>query len=156
MRDRRIWNFETNEVVSVTIRQMGSTVKMVRDPDQNWTLAPGSHGRLNPASLDETLYRLGKLKAHWWISQGEAGLERFGFKETAHQVSFEIKKGGHSEVLTIEFGSKSPYENPYASVVLNGERAVFEFPINLYADQVKADLTIPPALRSLNAPGDAR
>ncbi len=147
-RDRHIWSFASSNVVSVTVYQAGAVRKFIRDPDQNWTFAPGSFGIFDPFSLEETLHRLGELKAVYWSGLGETNLERFGFKETDHRISMQVKKDGHIETFTVEFGKASPYSHPYASVIQNGRRLIFEFPAQLYYDSVRADLTIPPSLRN--------
>lgn len=150
MLDRQIWNFASSNVVAVTIRQKGSTQKLIRDPDQNWTVAPGSFGMVNSESLEETLRRLGELRAAWWSGRGDTNLERFGFAETDHQISLQVKKDGKLETLDLQFGKQSPYVRPYASVIMGKERVVFEFDTQLYFRGVKADLTIPPAFRNAN------
>jgi len=148
LRDRGIWNFASNDVVNITVRQKGSIRKYVRDPDWNWTFAPGSHGSINSFSLDETLYRLGQLRAIYWSGVGDKDLDRFGFKETAHQIILTVRRGtNQTETLTIDFGKPSPYLHPYATIVRGGERLIFEFPVDLYSNGIQADLTIPPALR---------
>jgi hypothetical protein len=47
----------------------------------------------------------------------------------------------------VEFGGRSPYSHPYASVMRDGQRVVFEFPADLYENFVEHDLSIPAALR---------
>ena len=148
MRDRHIWNFESNNVVGITIHQKGSAQKMIRDLNNEWTFAPGYHGIINQASLEETLHRLGELKAVFWSGRGEENLERFGFKEVDHRITLDVKRGKQAQQLIVEFGKPSPYLHPYATVLLDGERLIFEFPIDLYSGQVRHDLTIPPAFRT--------
>jgi len=62
-------------------------------------------------------------------------------------LSLEIKKGSQFVTNSIEFGSRSPYLHPYASVVKEGQRLIFEFPADLYENFVEPDMTIPAALR---------
>ena len=148
LRDRRIWSFLSSNVVSVTVHQLGSTRKLIRDTDGEWTFAPGSHGMLNPFSLEETLYRLGELTAVYWDGVGDAGLEQFGFRDIDHQVILEVKTATGLETLKIEFGKRSPYLHPYASVIVEGQRRIFEFPVTNYIGHVDVDLTISPAARN--------
>jgi hypothetical protein len=98
-------------------------------------------------SLEESVARMSELKAVYWSSRGDANLERFGFTETDHQVTFEVKDGSRSENYSIAFGKPSEHWHPYATVIRNGERLVFEFPFDFYYELVRNDLTIPPAYR---------
>ena len=144
LRDRSIWNFQTNEVVGIQVRQQGAEREFRRDPDQQWRLVRGRAGAIVPAAIEETLYRLGRLRAVFWSGIGEENLERFGFEETDHRISLEIKRGGRMETNTIQFGRASPYLHPYASVERNGRRLIFEFPADLYNNLVSAYLGVPP------------
>jgi hypothetical protein len=148
LRDRHVWNFETNDVVSVTIRQQGFIQKLIRDPNNEWTFAPGSNGMINQLSLEEALHRLGELKAIFWDGHGEENLERFGFAEAKHSITLEVKKGAGTEKLMLQFGKASPYLHPYAAVQLDGQVWVFEFPADLFREFVQNDLSIRPAFRT--------
>lgn len=147
LRNRRVWDFNGKQVVAITIRQQGYVRKMIRDPFGQWTFAPGYSGMINQDSLEESLHRMGELKAVYWSQRGDANLERFGFNETDHQVTFEVKNGDAKETYSIAFGKPSEYLHPYATVVRNGQRLVFEFPLPVYYEFVRNDLTIPPAYR---------
>jgi hypothetical protein len=150
LRDRNIWVFTTNDVVKITVHQQGAVRKHIRDPQGNWTFAPGSRGTINQFSLEETLYRLGQLKAVYWSAVGKDNLERFGFKEAAFQITLEIKNGSKNQTLNIQFGKRSPYLHPYAMVERDGETLVFEFPVDLYSSGIREDLMIPSSLREFH------
>ncbi len=149
MRDRRVWSFESSNVVSVTIHQLGGTRKFLRDPNGDWTFAPGYHGPpfIDSPSLEEGVHRIGNLTAIYWDGVGDDSLERFGFAKADHNLEFEVKRPNGVETLRIEFGGRSPYTHPYASVVRDGQRLIFEFPADLFENFVEHDLTIPAALR---------
>ena len=147
LRDRRVWTFNPKQVVGITIRQQGDVRKLIRDPFGNWTFAPGYNGTINQDSLEESVNRMSELKAVYWSSRGDANLERFGFNETDHQVTFEVKNGDRPETYSIAFGKPSEYLHPYATIVRSGQRLVFEFPLPIYYEFVRNDLTIPPAYR---------
>jgi hypothetical protein len=149
MRDRRVWQFDTSNVISVTIHQLGATRKFLRDPDGDWTFAPGYHGPpfINSPSLEEGIHRIGNLTAIYWDGIGDDSLERFGFGQADHSLEFEIRRPQGVETLRVEFGGRSPYSHPYASVMRDGQRVVFEFPADLYENFVEHDLSIPAALR---------
>ena len=149
LRDRQIWTFDSSNVVSLTIHQLGGTRKYLRDPDGEWTFAPPYHGppMVNWLSLEEGLHRLGDLHAVYWSGVGDADLQKFGFAKADFSLSLEIKRGDKTEACAIEFGGRSPYSYPYASVVQNGQRLIFEFPVDLYENFVQHEMTIPAALR---------
>jgi hypothetical protein len=149
MRDRRIWNFDTSNVVGVTIYQLGATNKYLRDPDGNWTIAPGFHAppNFNSARLEEGIYRIGKLTAIYWDGIGDDSIGHFGFAQADHSLEFEVKGPTGIETNRVEFGARSPYIHPYASVVKDGQRLIFEFPADLFENFVEHDLIIPAALR---------
>lgn len=147
LRDRRVWTFEGKQVTGVTISQQGYVRKLIRDPFGQWTFAPGYSGMIKQDSLEEALNRMGELKAAYWTQRGDANLERFGFNEINHQVTFEVKAGDRKETYTIAFGKAPEFWHPYATIVRNGQRLVFEFPLDVYNEFVRNDLTIPPAYR---------
>ena len=141
-RDRRVWTFAPNEVVSVAIHQKGKERKFVRNAKGEWGFAPGSQGIFNPMSFEESILRLGDLKAVFWVAYNETNLERFAFKEVDHRILIELKRGGKSEMLSLEFGGFSEYGTRYAASPINGVRLVFEFPWPLFFE-VQDSLTIP-------------
>jgi hypothetical protein len=147
LRDRGIWNFDSSNVVSLTIHQLGATRKYLRDPEGEWTFAPGYHGPplVNWPSLEEGVYRLGKLRAVYWSGVGNAHGREFGFTKMDFNISVEVKRNDQVETYSIEFGGRSPYSYPYAAVVRNGQRLIFEFPVDLYENFVEHDMTIPAA-----------
>ena len=144
LRDHRVWNFTTNQVTRVTIRQHGQTRQMVRAPNSDWSLAPGSTGDINPWALEEIMYRLGEFEAVTWVARGEEGRVRHGFTGTGHTISIELKSGDKLQTLTMDFGGLSLLRLPYASTVVDGQRWVFEFPWPLYAE-IQRQLSLPPA-----------
>ena len=149
LRDRHIWSFDTSNVVSLTIHQLGATRKYVRAPDGEWTFAPGFHGPplVNWPALEEGVHRLGDLHATYWSGVGDAHGQEFGFAKADFSLDVEVKNGDKTGIYTIQFGGRSPYSYPYAAVVQNGLRLVFEFPVDLYENFVDPDMTIPAALR---------
>ena len=143
LRDRAIWHFESNEVVAIEVRQPGSRLRYTRNESNQWTLPPGSGVAVLPGRIEETVSQMGRLRAIYWSGYGEEHLERFGFDGASEQISLEIKKGGQMETNTIQFGKASPHFHPYASVMRDGRRLIFEFPVDLYANLVCRYLGIP-------------
>jgi hypothetical protein len=144
LRDRGVWNFDPANVLAVTVHQKGGLLKYLRDPDGNWTYAPGCANQvdINSAALSECVFRLGQLRAVYWDGIGDKDLDLFGFQKEDHAVELDIKRGGTNQTLRIQFGARSPYWNPYASVVRDGQRLIFEFPVDLYENLVLPNLTV--------------
>ncbi|MGI8965509.1 MAG: DUF4340 domain-containing protein, partial [Limisphaerales bacterium] len=143
-RERRIWDFQSTNVVSATIRQKGQTRTLRHKSENEWLVVPGFQEYTNSFSMEETMHRLGELKAGFWIARDEKNRERFGFQEADHEISLQINKDGRRETLNLEFGGLSELRHPYAAVVLNGERMIFEFPWDLFYEFVRQDLIISP------------
>lgn len=144
LRSRRVWSFDSSNVVSVLVNQKGQTRKLIRNKEGDWSFAPGSQGIINPFSLEETLHRLGELTAVFWVARGDQAADPFGFREVDHQITLEVVTDGQARTLSLSFGKPSESENPYARGIIDGEAWVFEFPWPLYYDPVRRDLTVPP------------
>ena len=141
LRDRRVWSFETNEVLRLTIEQSGRKVQLRRPADGNWTWTGGVVKPVEAFSTEETLHRLGQLKAAVWTARGVTNRAGLGFTEDGHKITLELSRGGKPETLTLEFGDKAPSHYPYASTLIEGTPWFFEFPLELYF-RVLRDLTI--------------
>ena len=139
LRDRRIWNFTTNDVARLVIQQDGRTRQVNRNGPFSWSLAEGSNGIINDLAFEETVNELGHLSAGAWTARGEQSRARYGFTEKGHRFSVELKSG---EKLTVEFGAEAPSGFRYAAVTLDGGLWIFEFPPALY-QHVAGYLAIP-------------
>jgi hypothetical protein len=149
LRNRQIWDFAVSNVVSVTIYQQGKSRKILRTAENEWSIAPGSQGLVNPFSIEEAVHRLGQLRAVFWTARSNEKNGRFGFAEADHRIDVEIRKNGQAETVSVELGGFSPFRQPYAAVALSGQRTIFEFPLALYLEFVRKDLSIvPPPLPS--------
>jgi hypothetical protein len=132
LRDRRIWNFTTNQVSRVTVRQHGYTRQFNRSATGEWSLAAGSSGVINTFGIEECVHRLGQLRAAVWVDRGEEKRERYGITDLSHKISVELKNGDKSLVLSVEFGSAAPSKYPYAITTVDGQAVIFEFPWDLF------------------------
>lgn len=146
LRERRLWNFTATNVSRISISQEGRVRNLFRNTKQEWEFAPDSQGIINDFSLEETLHRLGQLRAEEWVARGADKLAAFGFKETAHKVSLTLGTDDKPEVLSVEFGRLSPARQPYAVIRLDGQPVIFKFPAALYQDVLR-DLIAPPRNR---------
>jgi hypothetical protein len=152
LRDHRIWNFTTNQVARVIIREGGKTRELLRQPNGEWTLGKGSVGEPNPFAVEETVFRLGNLFAVAWIARGEQAREKFGFSTNGYQLTIELKNGDKPQLLNVEFGTaKSPLQLPYAATVIDGQPWIFEFHPFLQAD-VQRYLSISPLTGAVDPP----
>jgi hypothetical protein len=129
LRDRHIWNFDVNDVSQLTIRQNGKTRGIVRNGTNGWSLATGSSGMINDSAIEDTTRELGHLTAFSWVGRGASKLADFGIAPGGYQLTIELKKG---EKFEVQFGKPTALGSVYASVMLNGESWIFEFPPDLY------------------------
>lgn len=139
MRERRIWDISTNDVVRVILQQEGKVRQINRNGPHNWSLASGSQGVINDLAVEETVSGLCQLTAAAWLGWGEASRARFGFTDKGRQITLELKNG---EKVSLQFGGEATGSQPCAAVTLNGEPWVFEFPSWLY-EYVQRYLSVP-------------
>lgn len=139
MRDRRIWNFASSNVVSITVQQRGRTRKLERNAQRQWFSQA-----VENESLEELVRRLGELRAVSWRAKGEEQMRLRRFREFDYQVTLDVNVGGKIEPHSVQFGPLVR-EGPLAAVVLEeGQWIVFVFPGPLYQDVVRA-LSFPEA-----------
>ena len=144
LRDRRIWNFSTNQVAGLIIEFKGKTYQFQRNSRGQLGLAPGSQGILNPFALDEALFRLGQLSSKAWVACGKIDAVQFGFGDPPHKLSIQLNSGDKPQTLTVEFGAQSLSGGPYALVDLDGRPTVFDFPFEIFHvyNEVVRSLTV--------------
>ena len=139
MRERRIWNFSTNDVTRATIRQQGRVRQIIRNGPNDWSLAPGSQGVINDLAVEATVSGLSQLTAVAWVARGDQNRARYGLTDKGQQVTLELKSGGK---VSVEFSSEALANAPCAAVILDGELWIFEFPAWLY-DYVQRYFSVP-------------
>jgi len=146
LRDRAIWQFQSNEVVAIAIHQHGCDLRYTRDTNGIWTKPVGYavDEPFQPA-FEETLAGVGQLVANYWSGYGDSPVGQFGFDQADYWISFELKRQGQMETNTVQFGRGSPYLHQYACVLREGRRLSFEFPADLYAN-IEQCWRIPPKL----------
>jgi hypothetical protein len=66
-----------------------------------------------------------------WVARGDQDRARFGINEKGLHITLELKNG---QKASIEFGSEAPSNNAYASVILEGEVWILEFPWIVFRD----------------------
>jgi hypothetical protein len=137
-RDRRVWNFSEDNVAQVTVRQNGKTRQLIRTGTNDWSLAAGSQGIINPPAVEETVHQLGQLAVAGWIGR-KFNDSDIGLSTNNLSITIELKSG---EQHTVGFGRNVLSETALAVVTLDGERWAFVFPPVLYP-LVAESLTIP-------------
>jgi hypothetical protein len=141
LRDRRIWNFSETNVTQVTIRQKGKTLQLIHNGPNQWSVAAGSQGVVNPPGVEETVHDLGNLDADAWMARGATIPPGFGFKPDNLSLTLTLKNG---QSYQVDFGAPLAGQTfySYAAVTLDGQRWVFLFDAALY-QMVSSYLTIP-------------
>jgi hypothetical protein len=133
VRDRRVWSFSTNQVTRLTIGHKGNVRQLLRGPGGQWKLDSSSQGLINNThAVEETVYRLGELRATTWVDRGEGKRQLYGFRENGDKLVIELKIGDKSQVLSVEFGDFDNSGYPYALAVIDGQSWIFLFPLQLY------------------------
>ncbi len=140
LRSRTIFNFSTNDVATLTIRQDDRVRTIIRNGPFSWSIATNSQGIINDLAVEETVGELGQLKAGGWVARGEQNRARYGFTDNGHRIGIELKSG---EKLSLEIGGEAPSGFRYAAVPSEGTLLIFEFPPGLY-EFVSRYLTVPP------------
>jgi hypothetical protein len=141
LRDRRIWNFTTNDIAAVTVLQLGRMLRILRKGPFEWSIAPGSQGSINDLAVDEIVREMIAAPVAAWVGRGEQQRPRCGFGENGRQIVLELKNG---KKITLEFGGKAPSGCQYAAISLEGQLWIFEFSEDLYRD-VQSYLSVPAA-----------
>jgi len=140
LRDHHIWNIDINDVARVVVQQNGKTREFIRNGTNGWKFGEGSTGFFNGSAIEDTTRDLGQLTAFSWAGHGAGKLAGFGITPGGYQLTIELKNG---EKQSVQFGNATAFGSVYASVMLNGEPWIFEFPPDLYPS-VHYSLTIPP------------
>lgn len=146
LRDRRLWQFTTNDVLGVSLMVGGSTNRLVRSPRGQWSIAPGSQGMVNTFAMEEALHRLGTLRARFWVDRGPETLQDYGIPQRDHRLAIDLNRGGVTETLRLAFGANSPSGGPFAATLLEGEPTIFECPLDVFYPYDEA-------VRSMMPPG---
>lgn len=126
-RDRRVWNFNTNDVAQVTLRQNGRTRQLVRNSSSQWTLAAatGPQNIATDRSIEQAVGQISQLTADNWLGCNLPDLESVGFGPDNLQITIELKDG---KKFAVDFGVPISDGRALAAVTLDGQRWVFIFP----------------------------
>ncbi|MCU0772847.1 MAG: DUF4340 domain-containing protein, partial [Verrucomicrobia bacterium] len=142
-RDRRIWRFETDQVTAVSVQQGERSWQVLHKGKNEWSLAPGSQGLVNPFAVEEAVARLSQLNAVVWTAWNGVNLASYGLDGSARTMLIDLKDGTRPAV---RLGTAAPSGHIYAAVTLDGREWVFEFPLEAY-DALQFALLTPAGLR---------
>ncbi|MCD6339443.1 MAG: DUF4340 domain-containing protein [Verrucomicrobia bacterium] len=142
LRDRQIWNVSTNQIAAITVTQAGKSFRLVRQGPFNWVLASGQ-AQFHPLTIEETAYRVGRLRAARWVDRGKERLARYGFDRADYRLLLEVK--GQTGARELRLGARSPGGGRYGATDLGPPFGwvIFEVPEPILAF-LESDLTVQP------------
>lgn len=145
LRDRQVWDLSTNQIAAITVQQRGTVKRLVRRGPLDWAPDVGSPGGFNPLTIEETAYRLGKLRAERWVARGPERLPLYGFPQTDCQIEVQLKDAPASPQTVLRLGRRGPSGRRYAAVELPdlGGLVIFDLPPPLQ-DFIEGDLLLAP------------
>lgn len=146
LRDRRLWQLQTNDLTAITIRADTRTRRLVRTGPMQWVAAEGSGPPPNPVTLEEAAFRVGRLWAERWVARGEESLAGYGILTGGHEVTLETRSSEPATPYRVRFGRRAASGRTYAAVTLPPPvgTVIFECPASVY-EFVLTDLSLPPA-----------
>ena len=134
LRDRRFWQFHTNDVTKITLNRGEESTELIRNTKGLWT---GLKGLLPPEkheNISTALSALGRLEVAAWTAQGADKLATYDILQRKKSIILELKRDGKTLIRKVQFGKQSQSLNfyAYATDPLEQEPVVFEFPLNTY------------------------
>ncbi|HTG44051.1 MAG TPA: DUF4340 domain-containing protein [Verrucomicrobiae bacterium] len=128
LRERKIWRFNSTNLVSISLSN-GKETNTVKRAPQGWSPDP-----ITNAAIEEIAFRLSQLDAQSWVAKGRERLATFGFRDDSITMRLETRGTPAPEPLGLRFGRLTLRRDIYAAIVLPGdtEPTVFEFPGDLY------------------------
>ncbi len=137
VQERTVWSFTSNQVAAVTVSFDGRSRRLTRTADGRWSEGGEAADEVKNLALEETLFRLGRLRAEQWTRLGADALPIYGIAEQNHRVSVELA-GPPARTNSVTFGTLPRGRNPWAAVTdpRSGQPLVFEFPRSFYLDYV--------------------
>ncbi len=137
IQDRTVWNFTSNQVAAVRVDYDGQKRHLTRSPSGRWTEGSEPADDIKNVALEETMFRLGQLRAEQWTYLGTDRLPIYGIGADSRRISVELN-GSPGRTNTLQFGTLPSRRNPYAAITdpRTGQPLVFEFPRSLFLDYV--------------------
>ena len=128
--------FDPTNVVEVSIEQKGRSRVLTRTAQGTWSVTRGAVGILIDESVEETIYRLGRVESARYVLPDPKQLELLKFSEVAHTVTLKFRVGSGFNTLTFQFGGRNPANNLMALIRFDTAEPpiLVEFPGALYED----------------------
>ncbi len=128
LRDRQPWRFDAAQVVSITARMTGLDWPLRRQATNEWAGPPGLRANINPFALEESLHRIGHLRALAWVGEGDARAAALGIgRGPEFTLEFRPSPAGPVPPLLFSVGKRTPGGNRFAATRLSdGPRLIFE------------------------------
>jgi len=124
-RDRRIWEFNVDDVAQITIHQGGKTRQLVHNGPGKWSLATGSQGFVEGKYIEQAVQQFHQFTAWAWVARNYADPGQYGFATNNLQITFDFKSGTKD---TVDFGADYPQKQTgLGAVTLDGDRWAFLF-----------------------------
>lgn len=127
LRDRRLWNFDTQEVAKLKWISSDSVSRIWRRSGAVWQIDDSPLGEVESAVLSECLYRLSEVRVESWTSRGPNAGARYGIGHHA-RIEIEFKDSGPMPPKRLDFGKITAQGHRYAESEVDGEPMIFEFP----------------------------
>ncbi|MFZ9855054.1 MAG: DUF4340 domain-containing protein [Limisphaerales bacterium] len=140
----RLMRFDPTNVVEIAIEQKGRKRVLTRGSNGRWTASSGSPAAFLDETVNETLFRLGRVESTRYRTPEDEQLGLLKFKEVDHSVDLKFRPGSGPVSLRFQFGGKNPANNMFALVRFDtdSDPLLIEFPVALYED-VYRDLSAP-------------
>lgn len=140
----RLMRFDPTNVVEIAIEQKGRKRVLSRGSNGRWTEASGSPATFLDETVNETLFRLGRVESTRYPTPGDEQLGLLKFKEVDHSVDLRFRPGTGPASLRFRFGGRNAAKNMFALVrfEMDSDPLLIEFPVALYED-VHRDLSAP-------------
>jgi len=134
LRDRRFWQFHTNDVTKITLNRGEESTELIRNTKGLWTGPKGLLPREKHENISTALSALGRLEVAAWTAQGADKLATYDILRRKKSITLELKREGKTLIRKVQFGKQSQSLNfyAYATDPLEQEPVVFEFPLNTY------------------------
>lgn len=132
----RLMRFDPTNVVEIAIEQKGRKRLLTRGANGRWTASSGSPAAFLNETVNETLFRLGRVESTRYRAPADEQLGLLKFKEVDHGVDLKFRPGSGPGSLRFQFGGRNPANNMFALVRFDtgSDPLLIEFPLALYED----------------------
>jgi hypothetical protein len=129
LRDRKLWQFDTNALERILISS-GTKTNSVSRTAAGWS----KDDPILNAQIEEIAFRLSHLEAQEWVAKGSERLATFGINESNPILTLGLRDAKEDETYSLRFGRQTLRHDVYAAIRFAGDRepTIFEFPGDTY------------------------